>query len=211
MTIPCMKIYLVRHGESEGNVQFIIQPPESPLSDIGHAQGKIVAHRFKTIPIDTIISSINPRAYDTAQYISQATGKEIIGTDLLREHKKPTEMIGLRADDDVVKSINQESLTHADDPQWHYSDEENFFDIIKRVDETLKFLANRPEENLCVVSHSGYIRPMLWRMLQPSTFYPLQYFDFHHALRTSNAGISVCEYKNGRWRVLTINDDAHLG
>lgn len=51
------KIYLIRHGESEGNIGPIRQSPESPLSKEGEKQAQIIAERISNLKFDLLISS----------------------------------------------------------------------------------------------------------------------------------------------------------
>ena len=78
-----MKLYLVRHGESTYNIDGIIQPLGSELSEKGKEQAKFLAARFKNIPVDIIISSPLKRAKQTAEIIERVIQKEVIYTDLL--------------------------------------------------------------------------------------------------------------------------------
>lgn len=71
------KIYFVRHGESQWNVENkICGRTDSPLTEKGHAQavetGKLILE--KGIRADAILYSPLQRARDTALHISQITG-----------------------------------------------------------------------------------------------------------------------------------------
>lgn len=206
-----MKIYFVRHGESQGNAQSIHQLDDSPLSDIGESQAKLLAHRFHTITIEALLSSPITRAHQTAKEISRVTQKPVAVVDLFREFSRPPEVIGLSRNHPFALEVDSQVLTHIDEPDWHYSTEENWYDVANRADEALRYLSNRNEKNVTVVSHSGFIKMLLWRIVQPKQFQASRYFDFRQKLKISNTGISVCEYSSDSWQVLTINDDAHLG
>ena len=64
-----MKIYFVRHGESEGNVSKIYQHNETALTPQGEKQARTLAKRFLHIPIDLIISSDLKRAKQTSEIL----------------------------------------------------------------------------------------------------------------------------------------------
>lgn len=71
------KVYFVRHGESEWNIENkICGQTDSPLTQKGHEQaietGKIILE--KQIKADMIITSPLSRAYETAKHISMITG-----------------------------------------------------------------------------------------------------------------------------------------
>ena len=80
-----MRLLLVRHGETALNAARILQPPDTPLSDRGHAQASALAHRLATEPISLLWSSDLPRAWQTAEAIAQAKGMAIEALPLLQE------------------------------------------------------------------------------------------------------------------------------
>lgn len=69
-----MAILLIRHGETAGNRDRILQTPEIPLSDRGLAQADRIAQRLVAAPITDIWTSPLPRARMTATAIEAATG-----------------------------------------------------------------------------------------------------------------------------------------
>lgn len=127
-----MKVYLVRHAQTIGNASRTHQTPNTPLSEIGQQQITRVANRFKTIPIDVIIASPYTRTQQTAQEISNITGKKIITTPLLRVTERPSEIHNKNINDPDVIKIKDEIEKHINEPDWHYSDEENFYDLLER-------------------------------------------------------------------------------
>ncbi len=69
-----MKLYFIRHGESEGNKQGKIQGTmDFPLSDLGERQADAVAEFTKSLSIDQIYTSDLTRALHTAQAITKKT------------------------------------------------------------------------------------------------------------------------------------------
>ena len=65
-------LYVVRHGEAEGNIDPNKRGPNSSLTEEGKKQAEVVAERFKKIPVDVIVSSPMKRAHDTSLVISDA-------------------------------------------------------------------------------------------------------------------------------------------
>jgi len=68
-----MAILLIRHGETAGNRDRVIQVPETPLSDHGLSQADLLGRRLARAPIAEIWSSHLPRAHQTAQAIERTT------------------------------------------------------------------------------------------------------------------------------------------
>lgn len=69
-----MSILLVRHGETAGNRDRVIQRPETPLSDRGLAQAARLGARLAGEPVAHVLASDLARAHMTAEAIAAATG-----------------------------------------------------------------------------------------------------------------------------------------
>ncbi|MBY0399730.1 histidine phosphatase family protein [Myxococcota bacterium] len=69
-----MAILLIRHGETAGNRNRIIQVPETPLSEDGLAQAARLGRRLAGANVAEIWSSHLMRAHQTAQAIERTTG-----------------------------------------------------------------------------------------------------------------------------------------
>ena len=78
-------IYLIRHGETEGNRLRIVQPPELPLNDRGLRQAAAMARRLRYAGITRIVASDLARAHMTAEALSAETGTSIELEPLLQE------------------------------------------------------------------------------------------------------------------------------
>lgn len=210
-----MKVYFVRHGQSIFNKSKFKnkthQFPETPLSDEGIKQAKFTAKRFTSVPIDIILASPYTRAHDTAKYINEVVNKKIELSNFLTERKGPSIFRGKDADSPEIQDIKKQIYDHRNEKDWHYSDEENFYDFKKRIDEFLKKLSMREEENILVVTH-GYVLSMsILLMLLDDKLTPDIYFNFINHAHTSNTGITLCEYNTDKWFLHTWNDYAHLG
>ena len=85
-----MKIYIVRHGETNGNLQGVLQGwTDEPLNEKGRELAIITARALSDIKFDVVISSPLSRAYETAEII-------------LRENRKDTPPIQV---DDRLKEM----------------------------------------------------------------------------------------------------------
>lgn len=206
-----MRVYIVRHGESDSNLTRVHQDAQTPLTETGIKQAQAVAERFKNIPIDIIISSSLARAKHTAEEIHKATGVKHEIDDVIKEMTRPTEIIGLKMGSDETVKMFEEIMAHEDDPDWHYSDEENFHDIVKRAQDTLKMLENRSEENIALVSHSIFMRVLIGVMTFGETMNPEMLRNLGDHFKINNTGITVLEYDGSVWKLITWNDHAHLG
>lgn len=206
-----MKLYLVRHGESRGNIANIHQNEHTPLSETGVKQAMVIAKRFRHIPIDIIFASDMKRAAHTAEEINEIVKKQIIFTDLLREIKRPTEIEGKRVFSEQVIKIKKKLTDHWDDPNWYYSDEENFYDVRERGLKFLNMIELRREENILAVSHGYFIRILLGSMIWADALTPKIFLGYAMKLMLKNTGLTVCEHTEKGWKLITWNDHAHLG
>lgn len=69
-----MAILLIRHGETPGNRDRIIQFPDTPLSDRGLAQAERLGRRLASERIAEIWVSDHARAHMTAEAVGRTTG-----------------------------------------------------------------------------------------------------------------------------------------
>ena len=67
------RLFLIRHGETEGNALRIVQHPHIPLSPRGVVQAERLARRLAE-GIARIVASDYARAVTTAEHLQRATG-----------------------------------------------------------------------------------------------------------------------------------------
>ena len=79
------RLFLIRHGETEGNALRIVQHPHVPLSPRGLVQAERLARRLAAEGIARIVASDYARAVATAEHLQRATGAPLVIEPLLRE------------------------------------------------------------------------------------------------------------------------------
>jgi probable phosphoglycerate mutase len=206
-----MNIYFVRHGQTKRNEIWTYQDEYEPLSDIGLEQARMAAERARSLSIDMICASPMKRAVQTAGIIKEAIGKEIIYSDLLKENRRPSVMVGKRGDDPLAVEIIKECRSHNDDPFWHYSDEENFLEYKERGRKALEYLEGLPQENILVVSHSYLIKMLVLTMALGDLVSPDIFHSFADKFQLRNTGLTYCKKKSSGWSIEAFNDHRHLG
>jgi broad specificity phosphatase PhoE len=207
-----MKVYFIRHGESEYNAKKLFQHGDVSLSEKGRKQAEFLAKRLAKIPIDLIVSSSCARAEETTEIINKKLKKKIIFSELIGEKKMPTESIGKYAFSDEVIKIRKAMRKNAGNPDWHYSNEENFSEFKSRIKKFFEYLNNLKEKNILVVSHGGPIRMTILFMMFGNDFEPEIYYKFIDVFRLTNTGITLCEKEeSGHWNLWAFNDHSHLG
>jgi broad specificity phosphatase PhoE len=80
-----MAILLIRHGETDCNVNRVVQFPETPLGENGHLQAEQLGRGLKSRPIKQIISSDYQRAKTTAEHLAAHLELDITHSANLRE------------------------------------------------------------------------------------------------------------------------------
>lgn len=207
------KIYLIRHGESEGNAARVHQSKDTPLSEIGRSQAKMVALRFKNIRAAKIIASPYTRARQTAQAIADYNQLEVEENALFQERRGPSALVGLSQLSEQSKQIRATLQQHLldKDGHWRHSDEETAVEFVSRTQQALDFLRQRPEQELIVVSHALNIRMILANVLD-QTGSLKHLYEIYSNFDLNNTSLSMIAYdaEKKRWQVVCINDHSHL-
>jgi broad specificity phosphatase PhoE len=204
------KIYLIRHGESEGNAGPIRQSPESPLTEKGIYQANKITERLQHLDFDLLISSPFKRAFQTAEIVSEKTGKKIIQNELFIERIRPTEQIDQPKNSE--ESIHSEMLYgQAFKENKKYKDGESFEEIVQRAKNALSFLEEQPNEHIVVITHGVFLKVICALVLLQNHINSENCFEIITNLKTANTGITTIEIKpNENWKLVTWNDRAHF-
>ena len=155
-------LIFVRHGETEHNVNKIIQgQSDSPLTQKGIDEVKKVAKKLKEIKFDYAFSSDLLRAKRTAEIIALEHDLEVQTNKLLRERKfgklEGQSNSELQWEKRFDKLTNEQKYTYKHSPDIE-SDEEivtRFLTFIREV------AIGYPRKTILVVTHGGIIRTSL--------------------------------------------------
>ena len=80
------KLYLIRHGQSQGNLLgLFLGHTDMDLTELGYRQAEMAADYLQDIPVDRIYSSDLQRAYHTGCPTAKRKNMEIIKSEKLRE------------------------------------------------------------------------------------------------------------------------------
>lgn len=159
-----MGILLIRHGQTAGNRDRIIQVPETPLSDQGLAQAARLGRRLAGEPISEIWSSHLRRAHQTAEAIERTTGVALAIHPELEERNfgqlRGTPYAELRFDPFVPKydppgGESWDAFHERVDRMWERI-ERHWFD---------HFATRGGVDHLAIVSHGLFLRSLLERRL----------------------------------------------
>ncbi|KKS45249.1 MAG: Phosphoglycerate mutase [Microgenomates group bacterium GW2011_GWC2_45_8] len=209
------KIYLVRHGESNGNASGVYQNADTPLTEKGRAQAEFIASRCEKFAIDFIVSSSMKRAVETAAIVNKKLNKLSEISDLFVERRRPKAQMGLHKGSPKALEIDKVLIENFVKLEARFSDEENFEDLRKRAGEALEYLKNRTEENILVITHGFFLRMIMARAVFDDKLVGEDCNRIIRKFHTANTGLSVLGYDEYRqdspWWLWVWNDHAHLG
>ena len=161
-----MRLYFVRHGESEANTLRVISNRESQygLTTLGKQQAAMLAVQLKPVPFTAMYSSPILRARETAEIFAQAIGLEFQITEALREYD--CGILEDKSDEDSWKLHSEiaedwiQNQNHMRKPDGG----ENFLEIKKRFLPFIEsFTQNRfhQEKHILFVTHGGLLQLMM--------------------------------------------------
>lgn len=207
-----MIIYFVRHGEGHHNASDLYSHPDFELTEKGRGQAAAAAERVKHLPIELIVASPYKRTVQTMEIINQVIDKPVEFSDLAVEVKRPSEISGKNRNDPEVAAIKKQLDDNFHLRNWHYSDEENFFDLKGRAQKFLKYLETfKDKQHILVVSHAVFIRMVILVMILKDEITPQGFLNVYETMHLATSGLTVCEKNEKGWRLITWNDQSHLG
>jgi broad specificity phosphatase PhoE len=158
-----MKLYFVRHGESEANVQHVISNRESSfhLTDRGIKQARTLADKLKDISFAAIYSSPVLRAIETSVTLSQMLRVPIQVTEALREYD-----CGILEEKSDAESWRSHREFYEDWTLRHnYSNKpeggECFIDIRERFLPFIESFKRERADQVLLIGHGGLFHLML--------------------------------------------------
>ena len=157
--------FLVRHGETEWNVERRIQGwSDSPLTPVGRAQAEVHGRLLATHGIDRVLASPLGRTKQTVAPIVRETKVAAEYDPRLREVCMG-EWSG-RTSQEIQSSYAEQWQARLDDPEgYRPPNGENRFDVKRRVAPLLEELNNAPHDQIVLVSHGITIRVLLELLL----------------------------------------------
>jgi broad specificity phosphatase PhoE len=201
------KLVLLRHGESMGNAQGLIQgQSDHPLTEKGLDQARALADYWNTnlVHFDLIVSSPLLRASQTAEIISQKINAPIEYDSQWMERKFGS--IENHSFSDINRENFRSKFYHPYDPIGETG--ESLVDLFQRASLALQDLLRRSPGSYLVVSHGALLNMVLYAILglnpHRSPASPRFYF--------SNTGYTTFTYDpiDFLWRMHNFNDNSHL-
>lgn len=201
-----MKIYLVRHGETESNgMHRYLGRSDEPLSEIGLQQAQAVSNYLANNHINTMICSTLRRAKQTAKAIADQQKVELTIKEELDEIDfgkweglTYSEIYKDYPDEITLWLKKPEGLDIPGGEKWH--------DFRDRVIGFAEKIATNNSGNVCIVSHGGPLRFIISYYLGLK----LPCFIGPSSLMLDHGGLTTISYDDGFATIENINDVSYL-
>ncbi len=191
-----MKVYLLRHGETDGNVKGLYAGVTDSQLTVKGKQQAVDAHlRFEDMKFDIVLSSPLSRALDTARVF---TDQKIIEHEGLKEMNfgifegMTYDEIGEKYPEEVIEWQNATR-------DYHFKDGEclkGFYDKVVNVYQEI--LKTYDVDNLLIVAHSGVIRSILAHEISEK-------FEHYWKFNVENCKLAVIEYTESYHYLTALN------
>ena len=198
-----IKLLLVRHGQTEGNVLGLYQGrTDVDLNDVGREQAEKIGRRLSLEKIDAIYSSDLKRARQTAERIASFHQIAVLLREELRElnvgdfeGKHPEE---IEREHGPMENMWKEG-------EWSAPGGETLSDFSARVSRFVEEVRGRHEEDETVVAvaHGGSLRSLIAGFLGigPEAWWRME---------LDSTSLSILELHPERAVLTLMNDTCHL-
>ncbi|MDH7479594.1 MAG: alpha-ribazole phosphatase [Syntrophomonadaceae bacterium] len=199
-----MRLWLVRHGETEWNRQARYQGhSDVPLNEEGMRQALKVAERLASEPVEAVYSSDLSRARVTAEIIAARHGAPLYVREVLRESNYGQwEGMSFK---EIRERFPGSIERWLDDPEGSRPPGgESLGEVRTRALAAIKEIqARHPEDTVVVVTHGGVIAMLLMTYLGEDSSFLRRFFG-------KNASVSLIELEGDRAEVVCWSDASHL-
>jgi probable phosphoglycerate mutase len=205
-----MRLFLVRHGDAHAGLHGVVPGPRGcgGLTPLGRRQAEALREHLASsghVRADHLLSSVLPRAVETASIIAPGLGLESFGQecDLCEVHTGEADGLEWTEYTTRYGSLDMEA-----EPDRLFAPEgESWNSFNERVHRTLERLAGAyPDETVVAVCHAGVIMAsirVLFGIPHPGTGARLQ---------PTNTGLTEWHHEpeRDRWTLHRFNDTTHL-
>jgi len=197
-------ILLVRHGQTDSNINgYYMGWSNEDLNKEGYAQARKLSAHLADTPIDAIYSSPLKRAYNTALTIAEPHRLKIeVAQDLTEMKFGDWESLHI---DDIARGWPELWKEWRRDPtNVVMPNGESFKQVVERVTRTFeKISATNVDKTVLIASHEIGIKLVaIYALGAPLNIY--RRFDVF------NASLSTIHVKEGKARLISLNDTSHL-
>ena len=195
-----MKIFIVRHGDKEKGDYYnkSLRHQDPPLSEMGVQKARNLVGYFKLIQIKRIIASEYARTNQTAQYIAEDKGIQVLIDKRLNE-----------IDNGIIERMDKEEIAEKYPEFWQdylegtkdfrFPEGESGEEVKARQIDLLNELIEN-DEDVLLVSHDGFMRQLMCSLLDIPIY------------RRRNFKVDLCgimefefDKETKAWRIIKMN------
>ena len=183
-----MRIYIVRHGETEANKQGYVQGwTDVPLNENGRILAELTGRGIKGIRFDHCFSSPLSRARETAEILLRESGNSVsVSFDERIKEMNFGSFEGMSVRDEQVAQFLKDPVVDFKIPGG-----ESIQEVMKRTQEFLKELIAKDDDKTYLVStHGCALRAMLNFLYENQD-------DYWHGHIPYNCCVNIIDVKNG--------------
>lgn len=200
-----MKVYLIRHGETDFNRRNIIQGSgvDTDLNDTGRAQGKAFHQHHGHHPFELVVTSALKRTKQTVHHFLEAGLPHLSDARINELHWGITEG---KESTPEGRAAYLEAIAAWESGDLHVRLEggESAHELKTRIAAFFEDLKQRPEKLILVASHGRTMRGII-SYLKTGDLRDMESVSHH------NTGLYVVELQaDGTWTILVENDTNHL-
>jgi broad specificity phosphatase PhoE len=167
------KIWCVRHGTALHNILYSkigVEAYNSPKYTDTHLvnKGKVEAIQFgdswyEKFKIDIVFVSPLTRTIQTAINIFQGTNVKMVAIDEILEYPQGIEYCNKRKKKSELQKLYPNiDFSLIPEISTYWKSNENLYELKNRSEKFKDFLKTRQEKNICIVSHSTFLKEFLF-------------------------------------------------
>ena len=190
-----MEVYLVRHGQTDGNVGRRHQHPDTELNEHGIIQANAVAAEIAALKPTHLITSTQLRAVETARIVAAATDLIPESYPPFEELHQPAAMVGERLTG--AHALWYMACWFIGVPAASMHDGESYAAFVDRLALARKHLEELPSDaRVVIISHSVFINFFVEHMRHPKRMNLIRAaLRLMHILTLKNTSITHVRYE----------------
>ena len=192
-----MKVYFIRHGETNGNVQKFHQGwGDSHLTDIGIKQAEAARDIITKKKFDRILCSDLLRTRQTCDIIF---GKDApVEYDTRLREINNSVFMG-QYQEDLYKKYGEEYRENCRRMDYSAYGGESNHEMLARTADFLRYLEQDTDsKRLAVVTHGGTIKAIISNVLGCELY--------GTKIKIDNCSVSIIKYQNNQWSLVHLNN-----
>lgn len=199
-----MRIYLLRHGESEGNRDMKFRGrSDFVLTERGRHQADCAGRYLEGIEFDAVFSSPLKRAFETAAIVSKYVNCEVLPDEAFNNIE-----LGVwegREKDEIREKYPEEWKVWNSEPEKLLIEGmESLSDLKRRSSAGVMRLREKYTGNVLIVTHRAVIKPLIAEMIGISE-------PYFWKLHTGNAAMNILEWREPTgWILNNLNVNHYL-